>query len=172
MWGGESDLSRVSAVVVPGLDESFAAAVVRLVLVGRGGIRLHEEVFLTGTRLARRQQVGVERAEKLLARALDGDELADAPEDVRKGLATAWDDDAAGLRAHVEEAIRTRAEKRTQDVEARLAKRREEDLARVDAIFTRFGQALRESIADAVKLQEDGEPARPLGRVRRREPDP
>lgn len=157
LWGGESDLSRVSAVVVPGLDESFAAAVVRLVLVGRGGIRLHEEVFLAGTRLARRQQVGVEKAEELLARALDGDELTEAPDGVRKRLGAAWDDDEAGLRARVEEAIRARVEKRTRDVEARLAKRREEDLARVDAIFTRFGQTLRESIAEAEKLEEDAE---------------
>src|SRR3712207_3399458 len=56
LWGGESDLNRVSAVVVPGLDESSAAAVVRLGLVGRGGIRLHEEVFLAGTRLTRQDR--------------------------------------------------------------------------------------------------------------------
>ncbi len=157
LWGGESDLSRVSAVVVPGLDESFAAAVVRLVLVGRCGIRLHEEVFLAGTRLARRQQVGVERAEELLARALDGDELTEAPEDLRKRLAWTWDDDAADLRARVQDAIRSRVEKRTEEVEDRLAKRRHEDLTRVDAIFSRFGQTLRESIAEAKRLQEDAE---------------
>ena len=39
---------RVTAVVVPGLDVSCVAAVSRLVLVGRGGLRLHEEVFVTG----------------------------------------------------------------------------------------------------------------------------
>ena len=154
LWGGESDLSRVSAVVVPGLDESFAAAVVRLVLVGRGGIRLHEEVFLAGTRLGRRQQVGVEKAEDLLARALDGDQLIEASDGVRRALATAWDDDA-GLRARVDEAIRTRVDKRTQDVEARLARRRAGDHTRIDAIFTRFGQTLRESIAEAEKQQEN-----------------
>jgi hypothetical protein len=143
--------------VVPGLDESFAAAVVRLVLVGRGGIRLHEEVFLAGTRLARRQQVGVERAEELLARALDGDQLTSAPDEIARGLATAWDDDAAGLRSRVEDAIRVRVERRTREVEDRLAKRREEDLGRVDAIFTRFAGTLRESIAAAEKLEQEAE---------------
>ena len=34
-----------------GLPQSCVAAVSRLVLVGRGGLRLHEEVFLTGIRL-------------------------------------------------------------------------------------------------------------------------
>ncbi|WP_456598661.1 DISARM system SNF2-like helicase DrmD [Blastococcus sp. SYSU DS0616] len=157
LWGGETDLNRVSAVVVPGLDESFAAAVVRLVLVGRGGIRLHEEVFLAGTRLARRQQVGVERAEELLARALDGDELTAAPDEVARDLATAWDDDTAGLRSRVEDAIRVRVERRTREVEDRLAKRRDEDLGRVDAIFTRFAGTLRESIAAAEKLEQEAE---------------
>ncbi|SDF06750.1 Superfamily II DNA/RNA helicases, SNF2 family [Blastococcus aurantiacus] len=157
LWGGETDLNRVSAVVVPALDESFAAAVVRLVLVGRGGIRLHEEVFLAGTRLARRQQVGVERAEELLARALDGVELTAAPDEVARDLAAAWDDDAAGLRSRVEDAIRARVERRTREVEDRLAKRREEDLARVDAIFTRFAGTLRESIAAAEKLEQEAE---------------
>ncbi|GAB3316273.1 DISARM system SNF2-like helicase DrmD [Geodermatophilus aquaeductus] len=157
LWGGESDLNRVSAVVVPGLDESFAAAVVRLVLVGRGGIRLHEEVFLAGTRLTRRQQVGVERAEELLARALDGDELTGAPEALLHHLAAAWDDAATGLRSRVEEAIRTRVEKRTREIEARLANRRDEDLARVDAIFARFASTLRESIAEAERLRQESE---------------
>ena len=71
LWGGERSLERVTAVVVPGLEESFAAAVTRLVLVGQAGLRLHEEVFLAGTRLSRRQAVGEQRAEGLLEKALD-----------------------------------------------------------------------------------------------------
>ena len=45
-----SPLNRVTAVVVDDLAESFVAAVTRMVLVGRGGLRLHEEVFLVGVR--------------------------------------------------------------------------------------------------------------------------
>ena len=34
LWGGDRALERVTATVVPGLDESYAVAVTRLVLVG------------------------------------------------------------------------------------------------------------------------------------------
>ena len=70
---------------------------------------------------------------------------------------TAWEDAATGLRSRVEDAIRTRAERRTQEVQARLAQRRDEDLARVDAIFTRFAGTLRESITEAEKLRQESE---------------
>ena len=50
LWSVDSPLNRVTAVVVDDLEESFVAAVTRMVLVGRGGIRLHEEVFLAGVR--------------------------------------------------------------------------------------------------------------------------
>ena len=53
LFGVESPVHRVTAVVVEGLPQSCVAAVSRLVLVGRGGLRLHEEVFLTGIRTAR-----------------------------------------------------------------------------------------------------------------------
>ena len=51
LFSVDSPVNRVTAVVVDGLPQSFVAAVSRLVLVGRGGLRLHEEVFLTGIRL-------------------------------------------------------------------------------------------------------------------------
>ena len=135
----------------PGCEESFAAAVARLVLVGRGGIRLHEEVFLAGTRLARRQAVGVERAEELLERALDGDRLVPAPEHMLAELVEAWNaDDEHGVRARVQAAISSRVERRTTRGRSSSSDaRREADLARVDAIFGRFEGTLRDSIAEA-----------------------
>ena len=51
LFSVDSPVNRVTAVVVEGLPQSCVAAVSRLVLVGRGGLRLHEEVFLTGVRL-------------------------------------------------------------------------------------------------------------------------
>ena len=51
LFGVESPVHRVTAVVVDGVPQSCVAAVSRLVLVGRGGLRLHEEVFLTGIRM-------------------------------------------------------------------------------------------------------------------------
>ena len=70
-----SPLNRVTAVVVDDLPESFVAAVTRMVLVGRGGLRLHEEVFLAGVRLKGRRAMAEEKAEAALDQALDGDRL-------------------------------------------------------------------------------------------------
>ncbi len=152
LWGGDTDLNRVSAVVVPGLEESFAAAVARLVLVGRGGVRLHEEVFLAGTRLARKQQVGAEKAEQLLERALDGGQLLPVPDKIMRQLTQAWNADAGtGVRARVQDSIKRRVDKRTEEVREQLEKRQAADLGRVDAIFTRFEKSLTESI-DAAEL--------------------
>ena len=63
-------MNRVTAVVVDGLPQSCVAAVSRLVLVGRGGLRLHEEVFLTGIRM-RGRAMAEEKAEEVLDQALD-----------------------------------------------------------------------------------------------------
>ncbi len=69
LFSADSALNRVTAVVVHGLPQSCVAAVSRLVLVGRGGVRLHEEVFLTGVRL-RGQAMAEEKVEALLDDAL------------------------------------------------------------------------------------------------------
>ena len=63
LWSVDSPLNRVTAVVVDDLAESFVAAVTRMVLVGRGGVRLHEEVFLAGVRLKGRRAMAEEKAE-------------------------------------------------------------------------------------------------------------
>jgi hypothetical protein len=42
LWSADAPLHRVTAVVVDALDESFVAALTRMVLVGRGGLRLRE----------------------------------------------------------------------------------------------------------------------------------
>src|SRR5699024_8946714 len=106
LWGTERSLQRVTAVIVPDLDESFAAAVTRMVLVGEAGLRLHEEVFLAGTRLARRQAVGERKAEALLESALDSDKLQQPPESVIRQLADAWSsNDPGSLQARVASAV-------------------------------------------------------------------
>jgi hypothetical protein len=55
LWSVDSPLNRVTAVVVDDLPASFVATVTRMVLVGRGGLRLHEDVFLAGVRLKGRR---------------------------------------------------------------------------------------------------------------------
>ena len=68
LWSVDSPLNRVTAVVVDDLPESFVAAVTRMVLVGRGGVRLHEEVFLAGVRLTGRRAMAEEKAEEATRR--------------------------------------------------------------------------------------------------------
>lgn len=156
LWGGDSALERVSAMIVPDLDESYAVAVTRLVLVGRAGLRLHEEVFLAGTRLARRQAVGEHRAEHLLEQALDDPDLRSVPSDIAGQLATAWNDPAPeGIAARVREAINARTERRRKDVEGQLVARKEADQRRVLEIFDRFGATLRDALTRAEEIAGD-----------------
>lgn len=157
LWGGDRALERVTATVVPGLEESYAVAITRLVLVGRAGLRLHEEVFLAGTRLARRQAVGEQRAEELLESALDRADLAGVPPELAKQIAAAWNIDSdGGLRARVQQAIGDRAARRRKDVEEHLVDRRDTDRARVEEIFDRFGRTLRDALREAEVM--DGNP--------------
>ncbi|WP_210438814.1 DISARM system SNF2-like helicase DrmD [Nocardioides xinjiangensis] len=154
LWGGERSLQRVSAMVVPDLGESFAVAVTRLVLVGRTGVRLHEEVFLAGTRLARRQAVGEHRAEELLERALDSDGIRPVSTSIARQLAEAWNSEN-GISRRVEDAIRDRAERRRREVAGLLRGSREADEARVDEIFDRFSDTLRDALSEAEQIDAD-----------------
>lgn len=147
LWGSDSEINRVSAVVVEGLEESFVAAVTRLVLVGRGGLRLHEEVFLAGTRLDRRQALGAERSETLLEQALDANRLTPAPDMIKHRLAEAWND--GDLRQRVQTAVTERAQRRRAQVEGQLSSRRDADLARVDEIFAGFARTLHQALGEA-----------------------
>jgi superfamily II DNA or RNA helicase len=158
LWGADRSLERVSAVIVPDLEESYAAVVTRLVLVGRAGVRLHEEVFLAGTRLARRQAVGEERAEALLEHALDSADLKPADRHTAEQLADAWNSDARdGLRKRVETAIEERVERRQREAESSLEARHRADRARVDEIFDRFGATLREALREAEAMQAEAQ---------------
>jgi superfamily II DNA or RNA helicase len=152
IWTRSSHIHGVSAVVVEGLEQSFVAGVARLVVVGDGGTRLHEEVFLAGTRLRRRQAIGVESAEKLLASALDAERLAAPAPDVVAGLADLWNEDGAadgGIRQRVADAVESRANKLQGAIEQDLDKRKIADLARVDEVFTRFRHTLVGTLANA-----------------------
>ncbi|MFJ6096605.1 DISARM system SNF2-like helicase DrmD [Williamsia muralis] len=156
LWGGDRSLQRVTATVVPGLEESYAVAVTRLVLIGRAGLRLHEEVFLAGTRLARRQAVGEQRAEALLESTLDRNDLGGVPAGVAEQLAGAWNAlDENGLRARIEQAITARAKRRQRDVEGQLSARRDADRARVEEIFDRFGTTLCDALVAAEAMDSD-----------------
>ncbi|MBV6728573.1 DISARM system SNF2-like helicase DrmD [Nocardioides daeguensis] len=154
LWSVDSPLNRVTAVVVDDLEESFVAAVTRMVLVGRGGVRLHEEVFLAGVRLKGRRAMAEEKAEAALDKALDRERLTVADERVRDQLCDVWNVPDAPLRLRLEESMQARAGRRHELVIEQLAKRQAADVQRAREIFTAFRANLRDSLA-RLKAEED-----------------
>lgn len=157
LWSADSPLDRVTAVVVDDLEESFVAAVTRMVLVGRGGIRLHEEIFLAGVRIRGRRAMAEEKAEDALDKALDGDHLQLAAPAVRSQLGDLWNVRDAPLRARLEQSMHSRASRRHEHVVDQLTKRQEADVQRATDIFAAFRANLRESLAQLRKEDEDAQ---------------
>ena len=153
LWSSSSPLNRVTAVVVDDLPESFVAAVTRMVLVGRGGIRLHEDLFLAGVRLGTRRVMAEEKAETALDKALDG-ELALADEVVRQHLSELWNIPDAPLRARLEDSMQARAERRHKLVVEQLASRKLSDVQRASDIYAAFRTNLSESLALLQEAEE------------------
>lgn len=154
LWSVDSPLNRVTAVVVDDLEESFVAAVTRMVLVGRGGVRLHEEVFLAGVRLKGRRAMAEEKAEAALDKALDRERLSVADDRVRDQLCDLWNVPDAPLRLRLEESMQARAGRRHDLVIEQLAKRQAADIQRAKDIFAAFRANLRDSLA-RLRAEED-----------------
>ena len=144
LFNVDSPVHRVTAVVVEDLPRSCVAAVSRLVLVGLGGVRLHEEVFLTGIRI-RGQAMSETKAEEVLDTALDAQDLVLADADVRRELAALWNGDGTSLRTRLLTAMEHKARTRQEKVIDALHKRRDTDIARAREIFAAFRVNLRES---------------------------
>lgn len=155
LWSSDSPLERVTAVVVDDLAESFVAAVTRMVLVGRGGVRLHEDVFLAGVRLHGRRAMAEEKAESALDQALDSKHLTLASERVRDQLCDLWNAPKALLRARLEESMQTRAAKRHELVLEQLRKRQDADTKRARDIFAAFRLNLRDSLKALQDAEEE-----------------
>ncbi len=144
LFSPRSQVSRVTAVVLPDLEHSCAASLSRLVLVGRGGLRLHEEVFVTGVRL-RGHRVAEDKLSHVLDRALDpgGYQLAEKP--VRRHLTDLWNDDGH-LRARLVEETERRAANLQNRVAASLEEHQQADTKRVHGIFDVFRANLTDSL--------------------------
>ncbi|WP_306359202.1 DISARM system SNF2-like helicase DrmD [Nocardia sp. CC227C] len=145
LFGFQSPVNRVTAVVVDDLPQSCVAAVSRLVLVGRGGVRLHEEVFLTGIRI-RGNDMAEAKVEELLDRTLDNENLTLASEDVRAVLTERWNEAGSRLHTRLLNAMTRRAETRQERVKDLLRSRHDSDVARVHEIYAAFRLNLRDSL--------------------------
>lgn len=157
LWSAEAPLHRVTAVVVDGLEESFVAAVTRMVLVGRGGLRLHEEIFLAGVRLRGRRAIAEERAEELLDQALDGERLVLGDAVIRGIMSSEWNANDSALRARLLESMTRRAESRHQRVSDQLVRRQKADVNRAREIFAAFRRNLHESLDVLTKAEQEAE---------------
>ena len=142
----DSRLHGWTAVVVPGLEQSCVASVSRLVLVGRGGLRLHEEVFMTGVRFSG-QAVAEGAVLTLLDRALDSARLTVADAGVRSHVATRWNEEQSHLRERLQADTGKRALRQQQLVTDKLGERERADAQRATQIFAAFRRNLTESIA-------------------------
>ncbi|MFI5503469.1 DISARM system SNF2-like helicase DrmD [Nocardia asteroides] len=157
LFSADSAINRVTAVVVEDLPESCVAAVSRLALVGRGGLRLHEEVFLTGIRI-HGQAMAEEKVEQLLDGTLDAEQLTLADAEVRATLARLWNADNSRLRTRLLTAMERRAEAKQRSVEKTLDKRRDTDISQAREIFGAFRLTLdrsRQLLADEIAGQEE-----------------
>ena len=157
LFSVESPVNRVTAVVVENLPQSCVAAVSRLVLVGRGGLRLHEEVFLTGIRV-HGQAMAEAKVEQVLDQALDAENLTLADVKVRAALAELWNTDDSRLRTRLLTAMSRKAETRQREVTGALTARRDTDISRAREIFGAFRVNLRESrdrLAREIRTQEE-----------------
>lgn len=155
LFSSDGRMRRVTAVTVDGLDTSCVAVISRLVLVGRGGVRLHEEVFLTGIRV-RGQQMAEVKVEALLEQALDDDALHRVSEGVLARVAQEWNAEGSRLRHRLLAAMETRASRRQEQVTEKLAARRDADVQRARDIFTAFRANLRHSL-DQLRSAEEAE---------------
>ncbi|MYU31134.1 MULTISPECIES: DISARM system SNF2-like helicase DrmD [Streptomyces] len=157
LFSVDARINRVTAVVAPGLTESCVAAVSRLVLVGRGGLRLHEEVFLTGIRL-RGRALAEAKVEQVLDETLDRPDLVLADEQVRAHLASLWNDDGARLRTRLLSAMERKSESLQEKATHSLKQREETDIARAHEIFGAFRINLHESrdrLEQAIRTEEE-----------------
>lgn len=154
LFSADAAMSRVTAVVVDDLDESCVAAASRLVLVGRGGLRLHEEVFLAGVRL-KGQALAEAKVEALLERTLDGANLQLANRSLREQLAAMWGADSGRLRSRLENAMHRRADSRRESVRTDLGQRETADIARAEQIYSAFRANLEESVVTMKSALEE-----------------
>lgn len=157
LFGVDSPVNRVTAVVVDDLPQSCVAAVSRLVLVGRGGLRLHEEVFLTGIRV-RGQAMAEAKVEQVLDEALDAENLTLADVQVRAALTELWNAENSPLRPRMLTAMARKAVSRQEKVTEALQARRDTDITRAREIFGAFRINLRDSrdrLSREIRSQEE-----------------
>ena len=154
VWSGHTGLHRVTAVVSddPALESTLAGAYSRFVLVGKDGIRLHEEILYAGGWLREdgtfRRVDSLSAVSGMLDRALTRGTAA-APA-IQARLAAQW----ARARSGLVTAIERRTEERLASLTAKLAARQEAERRVIITGAARFEATLRRALAES-EVEED-----------------
>ncbi|MEU5402621.1 DISARM system SNF2-like helicase DrmD [Streptomyces sp. NPDC005963] len=137
-------LSRVTARVVPdGLLRSPALiAHGRVIVSGRGGKRLHEEIITAGGSIEAGKLTSARQDEVEAWLAAATDELP--VDSVRDELTNLWPQ----LESRLTRALNTRANQRFRSLEALLAKRCEEEVEGVRTVLEELGRSIRARLDD------------------------
>lgn len=155
VWGGRTSLNRVAAVraTLPaeaGIDGLLVAVFSRLVVVGKDGARLHEEVVLTGREIpaagrSRRLELEQPRYADLreaVERALEPDACRLASEDARLALAEQWEELSPLLAKDVD----VRAAERLATMSRTLQNRAADETRRIRAVFDQLRVTLSNAL--------------------------
>ena len=149
VWSGHTGLHRVTAVVSddPALESTLAGAYSRFVLVGKDGIRLHEEILYAGGWLREdgtfRRVDSLSAVSGMLDRALTSGTAA-APA-IQARLAEQWPRARSGLIT----AIEHRTEERLASLTTKLAARQEAERQTIITGAARFAATLRKALAES-----------------------
>jgi hypothetical protein len=173
VWGEQTAMARVSGVsaALPDdlrPDELLITVLSRFVLIGADGTRLHEEVLLAAravppTGRSRRLEVEERRFEELrqaVETALDPDTCRPADPIASRRLTEIWPE----LQGLLGGDVQARANLRGAALERDLARRKAEDIDRVDVITEHMRRSLSEALgepqAQQLRLDEFDEPER------------
>lgn len=162
VWGEVATLTRVTGVTaeLPAEirpDEVLITVVTRLVLVGADGTRLHEEILLAARAVpAHGRSRRLEVEERRLAALRTAVEQALEPAACRaadlpscRRVAADW----AGLRSVLAGDVAARAAVRKAALERDIARRKSDELARIDAITEHMRRSLTDALAEPGFIQ-------------------
>jgi superfamily II DNA/RNA helicase len=177
IWSEQGKLARFTARRAPNhaLSGPALAAYARLVVVGGGRYRLHEELISAGGTLtfdgarASFRRLGPEALEKALEAATD-----DLPSPAAlTALQNTWE--ASNLQAALRSALDARMKDRLETIEKQLAARRDKEEADIVTILTELANAIRAELKPVDQLTlpgfspaENEQYARDMDALRRR----
>ena len=162
IWGGRAALHRIAALrfsppYEAGVDGLLVAVFARLVVVGTDGGRLHEEVMLAARvvpQSGRSRRLELEQPRYAALRAAVEDALEPAacrlaPAADRQRLVERW----AELEPALASDVQARATERLASLERTLARRRDDETRRIQAVFSQLRLTLESALVGPGLIQ-------------------